>query len=137
MSVPGPLPSSASASLDVGAAARSDGVVLGLADTSSDGLADGLAEADAVALAAGGALGRVDAEPPTLPGVDPVLEVAPPDVGVALGVVGLGADVVFVGFGVGFLVGTGVLVFVGAGGATRGCCPDPKRKPTTVPGAGS
>lgn len=133
MSVPGPLPSSAS--LDVGAAARSDGVALGLA-TSSVAPPDGLAEADAVALADDVALGRVDAEPPTVPGVDPVLEVAPPEVGVALGV-GLGADVVFVGFGVGFLVGTGVLVLVGAGGATRGCCPDPKRKPTTVPGAGS
>ncbi len=78
-----------------------------------------------MALADAVALGRVDAEPPTVPGVDPVLEVALPDVGVALGVVGLGADVVFVGFGVGFLVGTGVLVLVGAGGATRGCFPDP------------
>ena len=117
MSVPGPLPPSAS--VEVGPAARSDAVALGLADTSSVALGEGVADSGAVAL------GRVDAEPPTVPGVDPVLEVALPDVGVALGVVGLGADVVFVGFGVGFLVGTGVLVLVGAGGATRGCFPDP------------
>ena len=50
---------------------------------------------------------------------------------VALGaaVVGSGSLVVF--------VGAGSLVFGGAGGAMRGCCPEPKRNPTTVPGDGS
>ena len=55
---------------------------------------------------------------------------------VALGVVGLGAEVVGFGFVVVF-VGVGVLVLVAAGGAMRGCCPEPNRKPTTEPGAGS
>ena len=36
----------------------------------------------------------------------------------------------------GFAVGAGWLVAGGSGGATRGCWPDPKRKPTTVPGPG-
>ena len=52
------------------------------------------------------------------------------------GVVVLGAAVVGSGSLVVF-VGAGSLVFVGAGGAMRGCCPEPKRNPTTVPGAGS
>ena len=119
------------------AAARSDAVSLGLADEVAVALGDALADADAVALAEGVALGRVDAEPPTVPGVDLVLGVEPPPVVAgALGDVGLGAAVVGFGLGV-VLVGAGVLVFGGAGGATPGCCPDPKRKPTTVPDGGS
>ena len=55
---------------------------------------------------------------------------------VALGVVALGADVVGLGFDVVF-VGVGVLVLVAAGGAIPGCWPEPNRKPTTEPGAGS
>jgi hypothetical protein len=54
--------------------------------------------------------------------------------------VGLGAVVVLRGVDVArglLVVGAGLLVTAAAGGATRGCCPDPKRKPTTVPGAGS
>ena len=48
-------------------------------------------------------------------------------------VVVLGADVV-----AGLLVvATGALVAGGAGGATLGCCPEPNRKPTTVPEPGS
>jgi cell division transport system permease protein len=35
------------------------------------------------------------------------------------------------------LVGSGPLVAVGSGGSVRGCWPEPNRKPTTVPGAGS
>ena len=115
-------------------------MALGSADDVSLGSADGLGDADGVAPADGVALGRVDAEPPTDLGVDPVLEVALPELGVALGVVAFGADVVFVGRGLlVVLLGVGVLVLAGAGagGATRGCCPDPNRKPTTVPGAGS
>ena len=52
---------------------------------------------------------------------------------------GFGAAVVV--FGVDVAVGLVVVgragsSAVGSGGATRGCCPEPNRKPTTVPGAG-
>ena len=108
-------------------------------------MADSVADADpdAVALGEGEPLGdvlaegRVDAGPPFVPGVDPVPVVD--DVDPAVVAVGLGADVVFLGVDVvlGFVVvGAGWLVAVGFGGATRGCCPEPNRKPTTVPGAG-
>ena len=108
--------------------------------------ADCVAEADpdAVALGEGEPLGdvlaegRVDAGPPLVPGVDPVPVVDDVDPVVVVAAVGLGADVVFFGVDVarGFVVGAGWLVAVGSGGATRGCCPEPKRNPTTVPGAG-
>ena len=57
-----------------------------------------------------------------------------------LGAAGLGAVVAGLGLGFGLggaVVGAGALVFVGAGGAMPGCCPEPNRKPTTEPGAGS
>jgi hypothetical protein len=119
--VSGPLPpESASASAEVGAAARSDAVALGVAEPL--GAAVGLADADADAVPLGDAVapGRVDAEPPTVPGVDPVLAGDRGAVAVVFGDVGFGADVVGLGLVVVF-VGAGSLVFVGAGGATRGC----------------
>jgi hypothetical protein len=84
--------------------------------------------------------GRVDADPPCVPGVDPVFVVDEVDPAVVLAALGLGAEVVFLGADVArgwVVVGAGWLVAVGSGGATRGCCPEPNRKPTTVPGAGS
>lgn len=139
MSVPGPPPSSAS--VDVGAAARSDAVSLGVAADVSVALALGLAAADAVALDEGVADGVPDVCPfaagveAPLPacadGVDPEVALGV----VALGVVGFGAAVVGFGFGAVF-VGVGVLVLVAAGGAMPGCWPEPNRKPTTEPGAG-
>jgi hypothetical protein len=133
MRVPGP-PSSASA--DVGADARSVAEALGLADAVSLVLLDGPAEADAVALAEGVA----DAWPFTVAVGDvPPAGVVDPEVAlgvVGFGVVGFGFEVVGFGFDVVF-VGVGVLVFVAAGGAMPGCWPEPNRKPTTEPGAGS
>ena len=55
-------------------------------------------------------------------------------------VVTLGADVVAFGAEVAaglVAVAAGALVADGAGGATRGCCPEPNRNPTTVPAPGS
>ena len=142
MSVPGPPPSSAS--VDVAAAARSDAVSLGVAADVSVALAVGLVEADAVALSEGVAdgvldvwpfaAGAEDALPALADGVDPAVALGV----VALGVVGFGAAVVGFGFGFGTVfVGVGVLVLGAAGGAMPGCWPDPNRKPTTEPGAGS
>lgn len=142
MSVPGPPPSSAP--VDVGAAARSDAVSLGVAPDVSVALAVGLAEADAVALAEDVADG-VPVDWPFAGGAEVVLPAwadgLVPEVAlgvVALGVVGLGAAVVGLGLGFGAVfVGVGVLVLVAAGGAMPGCWPEPNRKPTTEPGAGS
>ena len=123
MNVPGPAP----ASVEVGAAAISDAVGLGVADAGPVTAA----EADAVLLAAGVALaggGEVVA-----PAAGVVVVVG----AVAFGAeVDLGFDVVGFGFDV-VAVGAGALVVVGSGGATRGFWPEPKRNPTTVPGAGS
>ena len=84
-------------------------------------------------------MARADAAPP-VPGVDPVLVVADVDRVAGAAVDGFGAAVVLFGVDVaeGLAVGAGwlVAVAVGSGGATRGCWPDPKRNPTTVPGAG-
>jgi hypothetical protein len=91
---------------------------------------------------------RADADAGGRAGLDGE-EVAAVDRGFAAGrvllvvrgaLVGLGAVVVLRGVDVArglLVVGAGLLVTAAAGGATRGCCPDPKRKPTTVPGAGS
>ena len=136
--MPGPEPS---VGPEVGAAARAVGSAV--ADSVVDSVADG--EPDAVALGEGEPLGevlaegRADADPPFVLGVDPVFVVDEVDPAVVLAAVGLGADVVVLGADValGFVVvGAGWLVAVGSGGATRGCCPEPNRKPTTVPGAG-
>jgi hypothetical protein len=119
------------ASAEVGAAARSEAVALGVAVGSAAALALTEGDADAVPPAEAVALGRV-AVPPTVPGVEPVPEGL---LGEVFGVVGFGVDV-DLGLAV-VVVGFGVLVVAGAGGAVRGCWPEPKRKPTTVPGAGS
>ena len=133
MRVPGPL---SSASADVGADARSVAEALGLADAVSLALLDGLADADAVALAEGVA----DGAPFTVAVGDvPPAAVVDPEVAlgvVGFGVVGWGFEVVGFGFDVVF-VGVGALVLVAAGGAMPGCWPEPNRKPTTDPGAGS
>ena len=100
-----------------------------LGDPVVDALGGALADAEGVADVDG-----VDA--PDDPGVaavpDPVVvPLVGRDVGgfvVGFGVVGLGV--------VGFVVGFGCEVAVGAGGAVRGCCPDPKRNPMTLPDAG-
>ena len=132
--MPGPEPS---VGPEVGAAASAVGSAV------ADSVAEG--EPDAVGLGEGEPLGevlaegRADADPPFVLGVDPVFVVDEVDPAVVLAAVGLGADVVFLGADValGFVVvGAGWLVAVGSGGATRGCCPEPNRKPTTVPGAG-
>ena len=133
---------------DVGAAATV--VVPSLAVGVAEPLSDAVAPGDGVGLAErlGDALaeGRLDADPVD-PGVAPRV-VGDVDRGVAsVTLVGLVAGLdFFVGaevargllvVGAGFLVvGAGLLVAAAAGGATRGCCPDPKRNPTTVPGAG-
>ena len=97
-------------------------------------MALGLDEADAVPPVDAVALGRVDAVPPPI-AVDALPEGFVGDVAEVFGVVGFGADVVDLGLAV--VVVFGVLVAAGAGGAVRGCWPEPNRKPTTVPGAGS
>jgi hypothetical protein len=130
--VPGPPPSSASA--EVGAAASSDAVSLGLAGAASVALAEGRAVADAVALGEGVAFGDSGVLALVV-GVEPLAaKVDEVDPAGALGVMGLGVDLVGLGLGFG---GVGALVLAGAGGAMPGCCPEPNRKPTTEPGTGS
>jgi len=131
-SVPTPAPSLGSDAA-TGATAT---VASPLADAVADVPPDAVATADGVALAEA-VEGRAVADgvdpgfdPAVVPGVDPA---------VVLGALeGLGAAVVFfvVEVALGLVVGAGWLVALGAGGATRGCWPDPKRNPTTVPGAG-
>ena len=101
------------------------------ADPEAGALGEGEPLGEALAVA------RADAGPP-VPGVDPVLVVADVDRVAGAAVDGFGAAVVLFGVDVaeGLAVGAGWLVAVGSGGATRGCWPDPKRKPTTVPGPG-
>ncbi|MGB7817197.1 MAG: hypothetical protein WBL35_00475 [Ornithinibacter sp.] len=101
-------------------------------------LADGLGVALRVTEAPGA--DGSGAEPPDVAAAVEV--VAPPDPLVERGVevdVGVeGGLVVFagVGDGLGSAVGLGAVVLTGAGGAARGCWPDPKRQPSTEPGAG-
>lgn len=122
---------------EVGAAATV--VASSLAVGVAEAFPDAVAPADGVGLADALAEGRLDADPVD-PGVAPRV-VGEVDPGVALvALVGLVAGVgFFVGSEVALgllVVGAGLLVAVGAGGATRGCWPDPNRNPTTVPGAG-
>lgn len=113
-------------------------------------LTDGLADGAAVALAELEALGEGEAlrdgeTAAVLPVVGRAAEVGVDPFGATVvrgpAVVGRGAVVRGVGFGVAFTVGPGVglgaLVAVFAGGAERGFCPEPNRNPTTVPGFGS
>ena len=109
-------------------------------DPASGALADGLGVALPVAEAPG-ADGSGSEPPDVAAPVDAEVD-APPDPLVERGFevdVGVeGAFVVFagVGDGLGSAVGSGAVVFTGAGGAARGCWPDPKRQPSTEPGAG-
>jgi hypothetical protein len=129
---------------DVGAAASgvADASVLavpppvGLADPLADAVALGVADAVAFVVVVGspGAVVAPDpddvVEPAALP--DPDVEV--PDVVVAGFEVGSGAAVVALGL---VVVGAGLLVAGGEGGAMPGWPPEPNAKPTTLPGAGS
>jgi hypothetical protein len=133
--VPGPLDPSASALVAAAASVSVPVVAPALVegDEDADVLGEPVGELDGLADRV--VPGVADAVPPpavveavVLGAVDPLLVVrVVVDRGAA--VVGSGSLVVF--------VGAGSLVFVGAGGATLGCCPEPKRNPTTVPGAGS
>lgn len=109
--------------------------------SSTDTLPEGLADGVAVALTEAEALGEAAALFPVV-GRAAEVGVDPFGATVVLGaaVVGRGAVVRGLGFGVAFTVGLGVgfgvVTAVFAGGADRGFCPEPNRKPTTVPGAG-
>jgi hypothetical protein len=124
----------------VGAEATAVGPSVGVASSVGDGLAeaDPVGEADGLGVAVadpdGAVLGRAPGVAGVVPAVvDPV--VARGAVVVLRGVAaGFGAAVVVRGVDVVFGVDT---VAVGAGGAMRGCWPDPKRQPWTVPGWGS
>jgi hypothetical protein len=142
--VPAPEPSAGS---DVAAAVR----VVGVADGLPDAEPDAVAGADVVAVALGEGVPDADLVAPGVvapgvvapgvvaPGATPSAADVDADVGFGT-VVDVVAEAVFFGVDVAFglvVVGAGALVALGAGGATRGCWPDPKRNPTTVPGAGS
>ncbi|MGL4175580.1 MAG: hypothetical protein ACRCSN_05835 [Dermatophilaceae bacterium] len=79
------------------------------------GDAEAVADAEGAAASEPAAGGR--------PGVGPVVD----------GAAVRGRDVAVGGGGV---AGFGVEVAVAAGGAARGCCPEPNRQPSTVPGLG-
>lgn len=96
------------------------------------GVAEVVGEADAEGV--GAELGLVGTLA-DVPGLSDALGAGAPDVGavfVGAGLVAVGLGVV--GFGVGLGVGFGGVG--AAGGAMLGFCPEPKRNPRTVPGAG-
>lgn len=139
------MPAPPDATVEVGSAAsvvggaESEAEVAGPAPA-ADGLDDGdlvaVAEADPLAFAEGVAPPPADvvalevsrgvlALPREVRGVDELDPVA---------LVGRGAEVV--GFGEAVVGFGAVVVGAGTGGAVRGCCPEPKRKPMTLPPGG-
>lgn len=141
--MPNPGPDPAPEEGDPAAAVVAPAVADGLPEVEEVEEVDAEAEAEALTAGDGPAGALREALADTEGRADGVVVVAfavvcAPDLGALVGfgaaVVGFGAAVVGLGAAV---VGFGVLVAVFSGGATRGFWPEPNRKPTTVPGAGS